>query len=116
MPAYNFQERFAADVESGKKRTTIRRLRKSGNATPGSTLYLFVNQRRHNCRRLGQHTCLSVTGISLNWDVCTLDGKPVDSPTLRQIALEDGFSDTQAFLKFFEYQHGLPFDGVLIKW
>lgn len=116
MPAFNFQEKFANDVESGKKRQTIRGLRKSGNAKVGVTLYLYVNQRTRKCRKLGEHECLSVEAISIDDNFCTLNGKKLDWDRVREIALADGFDGVKSFLNFFDDNYELPFDGLLIKW
>jgi len=62
MPAYNFKERFAADVESGKKRQTIRRKRKRPTK-PGDVLYLYVGMRTKRCRKLREAPCESVVSI-----------------------------------------------------
>lgn len=116
MPAINFQSRFASDVKSGKKRQTIRKLRRSGNVKAGDTLYLYTGMRTRGCQWLRTEKCASVQPISIDDRMVLLDGKPMDWADVRELALADGFPGLREFLNFFDETYGMPFDGVLIKW
>jgi hypothetical protein len=118
MPAYNFQARFALDVELGHKRQTIRKKRKRPTV-PGDTLYLFTGQRSNGCRRLGEHVCKSVQPITIGLLYIDVNNKTirVGSDEAYWLARADGFDSTAAFMLFFSKQYGLPTkDLELIKW
>ena len=65
MPALNFQEQFAAAVESGEKRQTIRSERKRPIKV-GDTLYLYTGMRTKRCRKLGSAGCVGIEEIRIN--------------------------------------------------
>lgn len=119
MPALNFQKRFAAAVESGEKRQTIRAERKDGRmpAKPGDCLVLYTGMRSKNCRRLAKVRCTAVETIRIN----RKDGKPIvwvryQSMDAEVQAQADGFGSAEAMADWFEETHGLPFRGLLIRW
>jgi hypothetical protein len=121
MPALNFMARFAAAVESGEKRQTIRKRRKDGrDPKPGDTLYFYTGMRTKKCRKLGEARCKSVSDIELDRGrFCT----GVAVGTVRGItclpdtmARRDGFADFGELLDCIEGMHGLPFEGLLIQW
>lgn len=116
MPAINFQARFAPDVESGRKHTTIRR---RGRAQPGQTLYLFTGQRTKQCRRLREALCLGVTSFRISpFGTCLLGGAILLKYELESLARLDtaGQMGATEFVEFFRSTYGLPFDGELIIW
>lgn len=116
MPGYNFKARFAQDVETGRKRQTIRQCRKRPTRV-GDTLYLFTGQRTSRCRRLGEWPCVAVLPfLMLNPTHWVLDGQRLRSGERDELAQADGF-ETQKGLWWFLYLHyGLPFDGEAIRW
>ena len=108
----NFSPQFAPLVESGAKRQTIRKLRKRPIRV-GDTLRLYVGMRTKACRLLGEAVCGSVE--------CVVFGHGRGShPTARQdqeaFARTDGFESYAEMLAWFERTHGLPFEGVVIRW
>ena len=135
MPALNFQARFAAAVERGDKRQTIRKRRKDGrDPKSGDTLYLYTGMRTKACRKLGEVKCRTVQWIHIGKfdgertgfpEVSSLvDGSPVWAPDFcrdplaaeRRFARRDGFRTWQERSDWFEATHGLPFEGILIRW
>ncbi|MGE4293315.1 MAG: hypothetical protein AB7E32_14035 [Desulfovibrio sp.] len=120
MPAYNFQAKFAPLVESGEKRQTIRAIGKRRHARPGERVQLYTGMRTKACRKLvtPDPVCTKVLPIrmeknqqgGLNVD---LDGVAVNA---LRTAEADGFRTAHEMLEFFERTHGLPFEGVLIRW
>jgi len=118
MPALNFKKQFAPDVESGKKRQTIRARRKDcRNPQSSQTLYLYMGMRAKGCRKLGVATCKSVEPIVIEengdiWVGCFRLG----IGEKYQLAINDGFHYIDDFRNFFLKTHGLPFYGFLIKW
>lgn len=116
MPAINFQSRFAADVESGRKHTTIRR---RGRAKPNQWLYLFTGQRTKQCRRLKKALCLGVTPFRIGpFGSCLLGDAILWKDELEALARLDtaGQMGATEFVEFFRSTYGLPFDGELIIW
>ena len=119
MPLLNFRPEFAALVESGKKRQTIRARRKDGrDPKPGDTLYLYTGCRTKKARKLGEVICLDIHKVSISWSwrergVAALCGSPF---TFEETATRDGFASASEMLRWFERVHGLPFDGLLIRW
>jgi hypothetical protein len=124
MPTYNFKPQFAALVESGQKRQTIRRTAKG--AAPGATAYLYTGQRTANCRKLGEGRICEVAPIEIGRHACTepyavitgRDGKPVHlaHEHLDSLARADGFSTGEEMASWFADQYGLPFRGYLHQW
>lgn len=141
MPALNFQKQFAPLVESGEKRQTIRAYRKDGrDPKVGDKLYLFTGLRTKASRRLALNchvrnvivrslqglpmghvvTCLATSSITLS-RAGTIRGKEIVSvsgcpSTMEDLARDDGFESVAAMFDFFEKTHGLPFEGLLIRW
>lgn len=117
MPALNFKKQFAPDVESGKKRQTIRACRKDGrDPKPGQTLYLYTGMRTKICRKLGEVVCKSVEHISLGYLHIKINNKILGREEIKKLALADGFCCLKDFRNFFKQTHGLHFKGYLIKW
>ena len=117
MVAYNFQARFAPMVEDGRKRQTIRALRKDGrHAKVGDALQLYTGMRTKACRKLvdPDPTCVSASPV-------VIDENGIAGPNLvgiapDQFALDDGFSCFDEMRAWLRETHGLPFHGVLIDW
>ncbi len=141
MPALNFQSQFAPLVESGKKRQTIRAYRKDGrDPTPGCKLYLFTGMRTKSCRRLvapyrSNLIRVFVPFVTLGAVVKCKSAKPIHisrneygDPVLWRrgengpeylplnTARRDGFRNEFEMADWFEKTHGLPFEGLLIRW
>jgi hypothetical protein len=122
MPALNFKARFAALVEAGKKRQTIRAMRKDGrDVAPGDVLYLYTGMRTKACRKLMETVCASAEPIGIGRDGFVLMGdgdnfKKLAPVEIEDLARADGFDTVAEFLGFFKQTHGLPFNGMLIKW
>ena len=116
MPAYNFEARFAPDVESGRKKQTIRRKRKRPTRV-GDVLYLYTGMRTKQCRKLREATCIGVTDIIIqpDWSI-TLNERELMLIEANALARADGFPGLAEFCRFFEGRYGLPFEGELIEW
>lgn len=114
MPALNFQARFAALIESGQKRQTIRATRKRP-IVRGDVLYLYTGQRSKHSRLLGVASCLSAEEISIEENSCWLD-HALNSEECQALATADGFESWAHMVDWFRETHGLPFAGQLIRW
>lgn len=118
MPALNFQARFAPLVESGEKRQTIRAMRKDGrDPKPGDTLYLYTGMRTKACWKFGEARCKSVERIQIRVANIAVGDRPGSTGSqCDAVAVADGFADFGEMLAWFEKTHGLPFEGLLIRW
>ena len=116
MPVLNFKKRFAPDVESGKKRQTVRAMRKRPFKY-SDRLYLYEGARTKKCRKLGEADVISVEDISiLSNGSAFLSGKMLKLFHLDEIARRDGFGNWFEMWNWFQDVHGLPFEGQLIRW
>ena len=121
MPAFNFQKQFAPDVDSGKKRQTIRAKRKN-RPQVGQTAYLYTGMRTAACRKLREGTIWMVQNIMIGHKGCLINyDKDDEFPINEQYELDmfaraDGFESWEAMRDWFNKTHGLPFKGDLIKW
>ncbi len=125
MAILNFDKQFAADVETGYKRQTIRAERKRP-IKKGEKLYLYTALRTKQARLLRCAFCLAADGIEIRSTgkvVVYLKenqaGITLTDTGKEGLARADGFKGPDAFgemLKFFREKHGLPFFGQLIKW
>ncbi len=115
MPALNFQKRFAAVVENGSKRQTIRKPRADGrpSATKGCRLYLYTGMRTKGCRKLGEAVCTSTSQFVITEEHAILIiGRPLQTATAEdEFAQRDGFDCAEEMLNWFGDTHGLPFEG-----
>lgn len=118
MSALSFKKQFAPDVESGKKRQTIRAIRADFRIIkPGEKLYLYTGMRTKGCRKLKDTVCVSVRHFrmitSTTW---TINGALATNAEQVQIAKDDGFKCVGDMVDFFREVHGLPFEGHIINW
>lgn len=117
MPAYNFQQQFAPQVENLSKRCTIRRPRKRPTVV-GDNLMLFTGLRTKQCRLLLRTTCTAVKPIRiLRPGTVYLAGCRLTNQEIKQLATDDGFASEKAFYEFFHKTYGLPATNFeLISW
>ncbi len=121
MVAYNFCSDFAGLVATGSKRQTIRANRKR-HARPGEPVQLYAGMRTRNCRklRIPDPVCQSVARIDLRCEggglYIYIDGYLMGVSDADIIAMADGFDDAPHMFSWFDDRHGLPFQGVLIRW
>ena len=115
--AYNFQARFADAVESGAKQQTIRAPRKDGrHAKVGDPLQLYTGMRTKACRKLRDAVCHDACTIHIMRDkVWTFKPQELHL-NLDEFARLDGFAHWDEMRSWFEAAHGLPFQGVMIRW
>lgn len=120
MPAYNFHACFAPYVVSGKKRQTIRAIGKRRHAAPGDRIQLYTGMRTKGCRKLVDPDPVCTFAATVY--ICRGIGSPAvlisghETPDPDDFARCDGFDDFYAMLDWLGKTHGLPFEGILIKW
>lgn len=110
-----FQKQFAALVESGEKRQTIRAYRKRPFKT-GDKLQLYTGLRTKGCRKLGDAVCSEVLRTTIGEMTAIVDGIFLNDFEIETLAHRDGFGCIEDFFKFFKKGCPLPFNGQLIKW
>lgn len=116
MVAYNFQKRFVADIESGRKRQTIRKYRKHQKFGHGK-LQLYTGMRTKKCRLIKEVDCLGTIHVEIvNYGIILAEGSEMSSVGKMLLAQADGFEDVNDFIEFFDRTYGLPFVGVMIRW
>jgi hypothetical protein len=118
MVAFNFKAQVADEVETGRKRQTIRQQRR---ARAGDRLQLYTGMRTKKCRKLRDAICAAAQEITVEIHgqlVCVrLDGELLPSAMAGELARADGFDGVTSFSEFFEREYGgLPFSGWLIRW
>ena len=110
MPLLNFQKRFVTQVESGRKRQTIRAMRKIPFKV-GDKLFLYTGLRTKDCRKLGEVICervrhilieMKTDGISPRY-IITVDNDEecLYGEILKNIAIKDGFLSLLELISFF---------------
>ncbi len=111
----NFQKRFAATVENGAKRQTIRKGWRNGKVAwkPGGRLQLYTGLRTRNARLLRGAVCKKISRISIGKDrtLYYLGGLCLTPAECRELARLDGFDDHIGMALRFQANHGLPFNG-----
>jgi len=116
MPLLGFKKKFAPDVESGKKRQTIRARRKYPIKV-GDTLYLYTGLRTKGCKKLGEAVCEDIRHIIITeGSTIVINGKIARWKDQQSLAEADGFKEVSELVYFFFEEHGLPFEGHIINW
>ena len=115
MALLGYKKQFAQAVESGIKRQTIRAKRKYPIKL-GENLYHYTGLRTKNCRKLLESKCLGVADIRIHVDGIFVSDQKLKEVNAKELAKQDGFSDTESFIEFFRINHGFPFHGDLIRW
>ncbi len=114
-----FQPRFARLVEAGKKRQTIRGVRKRPIRVGDKvSLREWTGLPYRSKQRI-----LGESQIKLLWPIEILEDGIIAcrniwfSRAAREgVARDDGFADFAEMIEWFRKTHGLPFTGILIKW
>ena len=119
MPSLNFKNRFAPDVETYRKRHSIR----AGNRwRKGMMVHAFTDMRTKKCRRLIPATpCTKVEPIVIRYAKGGLltvkrSGVNLIYQEIKLLAINDGFEGTFDFVQFFTPERGTTFKGQLIHW
>jgi hypothetical protein len=116
MASLNFQARFAPDVQSGKKRQTIRARRKYP-IRRGEVLYLYTGLRTQSARLLRMAKCSSTIDVSIDASGILYAGtRIVADAAASRLAKSDGFAGYADMLGWIKKVYGLPFFGQLITW
>lgn len=121
MAAYNFQKQFVPLIESGAKRSTIRKRRKNGYLPrPGDVLRLYNGMRTKECRLIREVAVDAVVPITISArhgcaDVI-LNGIRLTDFQVMDLAKADGFKGIREFAEFFEQKYGPELQAYMIRW
>ena len=114
-----FKPQFAAMVESSQKLQTVRpvpkRMPKAGDRI---SLRTWTGKPyRSKQRVLGVATVVKVLRCLIGHGVCIVGHKPpMTADECDAFARADGFRDRHELRYWFEREHGLPFNGIVIYW
>lgn len=114
-----FQQQFAPLVRAGSKRITIRRIRKKP-ILEGDILDLrewTAEPYRSKQKKIGLYRCTGTEPIQvLAPGLVSVADMRLTWAETRKLAENDGFPTADAMLTWFERNHTLPFEGVIIGW
>src|SRR3990167_1485984 len=108
MPALNFQERFALQVQNGTKRKRPIKI--------GDKLFLYTGMRTKSCVKLGEGVCIETVPVTIHNTYLMLYNRAVPGIEAHRLAHNDGFESLDMMLRWFRKTHGLPFKGQIIFW
>lgn len=123
MNVFTFKPRFEAPILAGTKHLTIRAPRRDARprAKVGERISLRVWRGRPYAskqREFAQATVLHVIPICVSKQgVHRTDEEPRFARLCsKQVARRDGFTNWREMMAFFQGQHSLPFEGVMVVW
>jgi hypothetical protein len=104
MPSIPFQYRLIKAVMSGEKPFTVRQINTKRPVKKGDTLYIYTGMRTKQCRKHGEHVCVGVLPIEIDYKkkIVTIDGVQL-IPILRHwFTTTDIQGSEQDFFDFFQ--------------
>jgi hypothetical protein len=118
-----FKPQFAPLVEQGTKLQTMRPTPKR-MPQPGDQISLRAwtgKPYRSKQRELRSATITRVSTVRIEHDRIAINDVPfgnwnLGAEWMRDFARADGFDSWESLAAWFDHEHGLPFDGVLIQW
>lgn len=122
MTAYNFMDWIAPKVLDGSKLHTVRANGKRRHAKAGDLLQLYTGMRTKNCRLLKEVECVGAWPVHLPCSakygpmIWSINGRPMDTDTMFDFAVGDGFADVFDMTEWVLKTHGQDFHGTLIAW
>lgn len=118
MVAYSFQPDFAAPIESGSKRSTIRPNGKRRHARAGEELQLYIGLRTRSSRLLLRVPCERSVQIEIHAKGVWADGVfKTNSAYYANLARIEGFASFGNLQAWFDRRYGLRVVGFTqITW
>jgi len=119
MGLYNFRQRFAPFILSGRKRHTIRARRKNPDVV-GNIAHCYTGLRTKHTTLLGRWPVVRVEDIEIEGDEISgahrvfVAGVEFDESEREKLARLDGFRDFADFAGFWKGR--LPFTGQIVHW
>lgn len=119
MTVIMFKPRFAPLVADSTKVQTIRPPRKK-SVRPGHILSLRkwsgLPYRSPQVILCPPRVCLAVEPVRVARDRIVVSSRTLDCEAAETFAAADGFVNFAEMVEWFDNEHGLPFDGILIRW
>lgn len=113
-----FKPTFAPLVEKGSKlqtvRPTPRRMPRAGDIIDAREW--TGKPYRSKQRKLIEAPIWKVSRIYIERGCIVLGDDAIGAAKAQAFALADGFDSAEHFYAWFEHQHGLPFEGIVITW
>lgn len=115
---YTFKPEFAGKVAAGVKTQTIRpeRIRQPLEGAHISLRAWTGRPYRSKQRRLGEAIISHTAAVRISTEGIDLEGRRLSPAEEYRFALADGFNSAADLILWFQATHGLPFEGVLIRW
>lgn len=116
MVAFNFQQQFAAPIQSREKCQTIRQTRR---AKVGDSIQLYTGMRTKNCRKLVEEDpiCVCVDYVAIRPGYLTVGDVNKHPRDIDEFARLDGFASYAAMHRWFAERYGTDhFVGYLHRW
>lgn len=110
MVAFNFSAKYAPQILSGEKYSTIRPTKR---CKAGDKLQLYTGMRTKRVKLLKVAECVLVEKIQIFKD--RIEGVEMEEQELLEIL---GFPhyNFEEFIRYFEKEYGLPCTGYLVIW
>jgi hypothetical protein len=115
MRQYGFHYRFSADILSGKKSMTIRRVWKKP-VKKGDPLRLHVDIPERGETVVLKAYCSNAYPVSVSSEAVMIGARKLSSSEIRTFLRKDGFRSVADMKAFFEERYSLPFSGQCICW
>lgn len=116
-----FKRQFAPLVESGAKLQTVRpRPKRRPHVGEPISLRAWTGQPYRSKQRVLRETVLTrISDVVIGREELRIECAPNtlgSALTLDDFARADGFADWAELVAWFDAEHGLPFEGVLLGW
>lgn len=116
---FGFREAFVHEVETGRKRQTIRAERKDRRRpAPGDTARCYERLRTKGSRLIYTGTIFEVFPVDILFFATKVvsNGVRLNSGEIDAFARLDGFADAHEFFHWFHQAHGPQFHGWCVRW
>ena len=115
MRQYYFNPRFTADILSGKKTMTIRRVWKKP-VRKGERLCLHVDVPSRGETIAIKAYCSDAFPVQVSNESITVRKRKLGRSEIPSFLRNDGFRSFSDMISFFEHRYSLPFSGQCICW
>lgn len=116
MGLYNCDERFVPAILEGRKRHTIRGIRKYPQKL-NALMHLYTGLRHPGARLLFRAPCIKIEHIYIGAYIVAIERHELDDAEKESLAIADGFPSFLEMSYFWsEPKNRLPFEGDLLHW
>jgi hypothetical protein len=115
MRQYYFDSRFSADILSGKKTMTVRRVWKN-RVRKGDLLFLHIDLPKRKSTIVVKAFCSDVYPVYVSADSITVRKRELSASEIQEFTRKGGFRTFAEMTLFFDQRYSLPFTGQCICW